>query len=358
MRYGLSTVVCLLFFSLPAVSARAQVYPLISQSIAVVDSGVAWYDVQNISVEGKGWSDTESFYDRLPSRAKGVVRDEVWGLSRDAAGLCVRFATDASAILVAWDGGDGMQHMPATGKSGVDLYVKRDGVWRYLRVGRPETTRTARRLVDHLPARQTEYILYLPLYNQVTKVEIGVPAGANLWKVPPPPGRPIVFYGTSIVQGGCASRPGMVHTAILDRWLNRRIINLGFSGNGRLEPEMARLLSELDPELYVIDCIPNVSEQIGELTVPFVKIIREKRPQTAILLVEDVRPADSTANRLLREAWRRLMDDGYRNVYLLEGVGMLGDDGEATVDGRHPTDLGFMRMAEWMRRPVGVLLKD
>jgi len=338
--------------------AQVQENTLISRAEAKVDSSIAWYDVEKIGVEGKGWNDTESYYDRLPARARDLVRKPVWELSRDATGLCVRFASDAKAIGVAWDGGDGMPHMAATGKSGVDLYVKRDGAWRFLRVGKPGMQRTALKLIDELPGVPTEYLLYLPLYNQVTNAEIGVPVGAKLWRLQQPPGRPIVFYGTSITQGGCASRPGMPHTAILGRWLDREIINLGFSGNGRLEPEMAGLLAELDPEVYVIDCIPNVSERIGELIAPFLKIIREKRPETSILLVEDVRPADSTANRLLREAWRTLVDGGDKNLYYLEAVGMIGADGEATVDGRHPSDLGFMRMAEWLRRPIGVLLKD
>ena len=103
-----------------------------------------------------------------------------------------------------------------------------------------------------LPAGKREYLLYLPLYNGVRSVELGLPKDSTLAKAgtwSSAIGKPIVFYGTSITQGGCASRPGMVHTAILGRQLNAPVINLGFSGNGKMEPEMANLLAELDPAL-------------------------------------------------------------------------------------------------------------
>ncbi|HUU26727.1 MAG TPA: SGNH/GDSL hydrolase family protein [archaeon] len=325
--------------------------------LARVDSSIAWYDVRDLGVEGKGWSDTEDYYDRLPVRARQIVRDEVWSLSKNSSGLCVRFLTDAVRIAAAWDGGGGMPHMAATGVSGVDLYVKKDGKWRFLRVGKPDQERTARMLHDNLPGEPAEYLLYLPLYNRVTKVEIGIPPEAMIARVPSPAGKPVVFYGTSITQGGCASRPGMAYPAILGRWLDRVTINLGFSGNGRMEPEVAGFLAELDPAVYVIDCIPNVSEKIGELTGPLVKIIRQKHPETYILLVEDVRPGDAEANNQLDLAYRRLLAEGDRNVFLLQGEGMIGDDLEATVDTRHPTDLGFIRMAEGFKGALSVLLK-
>ena len=101
--------------------------------------------------------------------------------------------------------------------------------------------------------------------------------------------KPLVFYGTSITQGGCASRPGMVHTAILGRWLDRPVINLGFSGNGTMDPEMADLMAELDPALYILDCLPNINAaQVAKRVVPFVRTLRKARPETPILLVEDL----------------------------------------------------------------------
>ncbi|MBN2287789.1 MAG: hypothetical protein JXQ83_00555, partial [Candidatus Glassbacteria bacterium] len=125
-------------------------------------ANVAWYDVRDLGVEGRGWEDTGDYYDRLPARARDMVRGPVWSLSRNSAGLCVRFRTDAAEIHAAWDGGGGLPHMAATGASGVDLYVKREGEWRFLRVGKPDETRTVRRLVENLPGEPAEYLLYLP----------------------------------------------------------------------------------------------------------------------------------------------------------------------------------------------------
>src|SRR5262249_47654418 len=154
-------------------------------------------------------------------------------------------------------------HMPATGVSGLDLYVKTEaGKWHWLAIGRPSKQSNHVSLVSGLPAGKHEYLLYLPLYNRVSSVEIGLAKDQKLEKAEPRPAerqKPIVFWGTSITQGGCASRPGMVHTAILGRRLDRPVINLGFSGNGKMEPEMADLLAELDPAVYVLDCLPNLT---------------------------------------------------------------------------------------------------
>ena len=206
------------------------------------EKGVAWYDVRSLGVEGQGWSgdDLAAPFDRLPARAEKTVRGAVWGLSRHSAGLAVRFVTDATELHARWklnSANLAMIHMPATGVSGLDLYVKTEsGNWRWLAVGRPAAQETTAKLVSGIPAGTREYMLYLPLYNGVQTVEVGLPEAAALQLAPTRTSgrKPIVFYGTSITQGGCASRPGMVHTAILGRWLDAPVINLVFSGNGRM----------------------------------------------------------------------------------------------------------------------------
>ena len=146
-------------------------------------------------------------------------------------------------------------------------------------------------LVSGLAELEREFLLYLPLYNGVSAVEIGVPGNRELQAGAPRPAsrsKPIVFYGTSITQGGCASRPGMVHTAILGRRLDRPVINLGFSGNGLMEPEMATLLAKLDPAVFVLDCLPNMTPNlVKERVEPFVRTLRRSHPTTPIVLAED-----------------------------------------------------------------------
>ncbi len=327
--------------------------------------GLLWHDARLLTVEGRGWADTEDFFDRLPARAKGMVREGVWGLSKCSAGLCVRFACDSEQIAVRWTTTSknmSMDHMPATGVSGVDLYVKDSGSWRWIAIGRARSAPTNESvLADSIPPGPHEYMLYLPLYNGIKSLEIGVKPGSALAQAPTRPverDKPICFYGTSITQGGCASRPGMVYTAIIGRNLDRPVINLGFSGNGRMDPELAVLLAEIDAAAYVLDCLPNMTTPMVEERVePFVKSLRKARPGTPILLVESVphqgeaflpkqRQAIADKNAAFRKAYERLRTQGVQGLTYVSGRGLTGTDGEGSVDGAHLTDLGFLRFAE------------
>ena len=141
------------------------------------NSDILWYDIQLLGVEGQGWSDTKAKFDRLPAKAEGVVRQAVWGLGRHSAGMAVRFKTDATTIVARWSltsSSLDMPHMPATGVSGLDLYVKTESnQWRWLANGRPsQFPANQATLVQDIPAGDREYLLYLPLYNGVTSVEV------------------------------------------------------------------------------------------------------------------------------------------------------------------------------------------
>ncbi|MEW6356851.1 MAG: SGNH/GDSL hydrolase family protein [Planctomycetota bacterium] len=323
----------------------------------------AWFDISEFGVEGKGWTDTKSFYDRFPARAEGVVREAVWNLSRAPSGMSVRFETDATTIRARWklrSAALGMVHFPATGHSGLDLYA-RDGAgrWRWAGAAKQITSQQPENpLIEGADGTRREFMLYLPLFNPVDKVEIGIPKEASLTPLAPRKEKAIVFYGTSIVHGGCASRPGMSHPAILGRRLDRPIINLGFSGNGKMEPEVAGLLAELDPRLYVLDALPNMVEaEVNERAEHFVRTLRAAHPDTPIVLVEDrtytdawIAPAKRKRNDSSRAAYRaayeRLLRSGVRGLHYVEGETLFGTDDEATMDSSHPSDLGFMRMAD------------
>lgn len=339
-----------------------------------VSGEVAWYDVLALGLEGRGFTDVLTPYDRLPARAKAQINARVWELSQMSAGMCVRFATEATSLSARWTlrfEEKALVHMPATGVSGLDLYVRTPAGWRWQAVGVPrQTPFNSELLVSEFgSARRREFLLYLPLYNGVTRVEIGVPAQARLEPTPPPrASRPICFYGTSIVQGGCASRPGMAYPAILGRRLDRTVLNLGFSGNGRVEPEMANLLAELDPCVYVIDPLPNLTAvDVEPRLTNLVRTLRAARPHTPIVLVENITyqqgdplPANviqsDDSNAALRRVHRTLCDGGVTGLHYLAGAHLLGDDGEATVDGTHPTDVGFLRIAQALRPVLEPLL--
>lgn len=335
---------------------------------------VTWHEATEFQVDGRGWTDTESPYDRLPAKAKGTVPESVWGLSRQSAGLSVRFKTSARTVQVRWEltsDNLAMPHMPATGVSGIDLYRKAaDKTWRFVQNGRP-TQRAGNLMTAGLPASrtgQTECLLYLPLYNGVKSVEIGVPAGATIEKAADHLNgnrRPLVYYGTSIAQGGCASRPGMAHVGMLGRLLDRPMINLGFSGSGRMEPAVSRLLAELDPEIYVIDCLWN----IGNMPEPeftlrvttLIETIRHAHPTTPILFVGQSRIQSDqpvpAMEQLQDKIVKRMLSRGVTGLSLCPGKKLLGSDGDGTVDGVHPNDLGMRRQADALAPVLANILR-
>ena len=333
---------------------------------------ITWHVVAEWGVEGRGWADVKRYYDRLPASAEGVVRDAVWELSHNCAGMSCRFTTDAPEIQVRYtllSPELDMTHMPASGVSGVDLYTLGEGdQWKYIATVRPANQRVCATVARGIAPGRRTYMLNLPLYNGVDSLEIGVTRGAIFEPIPPRSEKPVVFYGTSITQGGCASRPGMAFPAILGRRLNVPVINLGFSGNGHMEPEICRLLTELDAAVFVLDCVPNLTpEQVAQRTEPFVRSLREAKPGTPIVLVENPVFADALVlpdemrvhqgrRTAVREAYKRLIASGMRELYYIEGDGLLGQDGEATVDSTHPSDLGMIRCADAFEKVLKPLL--
>lgn len=322
-----------------------------------------WHDVKGWGVEGRAWADQERarWFDRLPAAAEATVSKAVWSLSRDSAGMMVRFQTDASAIWARYvlrSERLAMPHMPATGVSGLDLYARdAKGKWRWLNVTRPDKKEVCQAVATDLAPGLREYAAYLPLYNGVESLEIGVPKGAK-FKGLAPREKPIVFYGTSITHGACASRPGMVHTAILGRRFDCPVVNIGFSGNGRMDAAVGEYLAKIDAAAYVIDCSPNMGPaDIRQKGPVLVKMLRAAHPDTPILLVEDRRFTNSwirperqkfhTENHAaLREVYESMQKAGVGKLYYVFGDPLLGDDGDGATDGSHPNDLGFLRQAD------------
>lgn len=303
-------------------------------------------------------------YSRLPDSLQQAVRSDLWALGLNSAGMAVRFRSDASDILLRWTSLNkfNMNHMTPTGIRGLDLYVLTpEGEWTTVSSARPSlgSKTSTSTIVNDMAPEMREYMLYLSLYDGVDSISIGVDSAAVV--LPPAvdlPRReaPVVMYGTSILQGGCATRPGMAHTNILQRMLQREVVNLGFSGNARLDPEIAHLMASAPASVYVIDCLPNCTEeQLRERLLPFYTILREARPQAQILFVESPefpimrfsQEVDSTItskNAALRELYAPIAASDPR-VALFRAHDILGDDMETTVDNYHLTDYGFQRFA-------------
>lgn len=329
---------------------------------------LTWYDAATLEwqPEGKAWlgEERQRYFDRLPATAEKKVPDAVWNLSRDSAGMVLRFKTNAETIWVHYKLRSerlALAHMPATGVSGVDLYARDEldaGAWKWVQVTRPNAMETKAQLVTGLRPGSREYAAYLPLYNGIESIAFGVPAGSEFETLAPRQELPIVFYGTSITHGASASRPGMVHTAILGRRLDRPIINLGFSGNGKMDTSVGDFLAKIEAAVLVIDCLPNMNaEQVSERTIPLVKQLRTAHPQTPIVLVEDRRftnswitPAKAEFHDLnhaaLRASYDTLIKEGVKNLHYIPGNALYGTDTEGATDASHASDLGFMRQAD------------
>lgn len=340
-----------------------------------VEPPLAWHDVTTWGVEGRAWPEMERkrWFDRLPAVADGKVTAAVWGLSRDSAGMMVRFKTDAAAIWADYtllkEKLNGANMTPI-GASGLDLYARDEkGQWRWAGVARPDKKTVRQEIIGGLAPGLREYAIYLPLYNGVENLSIGVAPDAKFEALAPRTDKPVVFYGTSITHGASASRPGMVHTAILGRRFDRSVVNLGFSGNGRMDAAVGELLVKIDAAVYVIDCLPNMSAAtVREKCIPLVKQLRAARPDTPIVLVEDrrytnewIRPKQKqhhTDNQAaLRECFETLQKEGVKGLSYIPGSTFLGDDTEGATDGSHPNDLGFMRQADAMEPVIRAALK-
>jgi len=333
-----------------------------------------FYDASAFPVLGKATEQTATRYERLPDSLRTIIRQPLWELGQNSAGLSIRFRSNSTSIAARWDVflNRNMNHMTATGIKGLDLYSLEDGEWVFVNSGRPTGQHNEAVIISNMSAVDREYMLFLPLYDGVTALAIGVDSLATIGQPKtdlPVRTKPVVAYGTSITQGGCATRPGMAHSNILSRWLNRELINLGFSGNGRLDYEIAEVIADVDASLYILDFVPNATvDETNEKTVRFYSIIRNRRPDTPILFVEnplfthlrfDQQAAEGI--RIKNETIRRIVEElqakGDSRVFLLSSQGMLGNDGEATVDGIHFTDLGFLRYAELLYPVIKQMVK-
>jgi hypothetical protein len=303
---------------------------------------------------------------RLPERLKDTFRQPVWELAQSPSGGRIRFRTDSTvlAIRLEYPSPPDDTNMHDYGQTGVDLYVGQV----YWGTAVADKNAKPGKVYEHhyfdlpdQPRSEREITIYLPLYMSVKVLGVGVDVQATIR--PPRPfalSKPLVFYGTSITQGGCASRPGMAYQAILARWLNLDFVNLGFSGNGKGEPELARTVAAIDAAAYVLDFAQNNRsvEDLQQVYAPFMEVLRAGHPMTPILAVTPIYAASELQGgpsggrnegmrELIRSVVARRIAGGDRNIQLVEGTDLLGPArGDGLVDGTHPNDLGFEWMAE------------
>ena len=348
----------------------------LSTSMSMLAQNIVYTDAAEFPLYGQISPDTKTRYERLPAKLEGVSRKEVWRLGRKSAGMYIRFRSNTTSMRIKWEAlyDNEQNHMTDLGTRGLDLYALVDGEWKAVAPVRP--TRKGMNewtVVRNMQPIEREYMLYLSLYDGVKSLQIGVDEGAMLEQPQvnsPSTEKPIVMYGTSILQGGCASRPGMAYTNILGRRFDREVYNLGFSGNARMDMEIAELMATVkDPGVFVIDCVPNSSDKlINEKGEAFFRVLRDAHPDVPVIFVEDPifpRTAFDTKldeevvgrNIALTNLYKRLKKAGEKKIYYVSAKKMLGTDGDATVDGSHFTDLGMIRYVENMMPTMKKALK-
>ncbi|GGI45181.1 hydrolase [Paenibacillus marchantiophytorum] len=345
------------------------------------DTGIVWYSPLELpfQIAGFGWLQAERQYRRLPIQPSQPITEAVDSLANCTSGGQIRFMTDASTLMVKvkLSGAANMNHMPATGQCGFDCYIGDSGEQFYYGTTtfNHQLTAYESTIFRQFSPENRFITLNFPLYQGVEEVWVGLDSEAS---VTPPPSyesnKKIILYGTSITQGGCATRPGMSYTNILSRRINMEFLNLGFSGNGKGEPELAQILSEIpDPAMLILDYEANsVSTEVFKQTLPaFISIYREKHPLIPILVISRIIYAKERFDKQLSQerevnkqfqiqtvAHRREeLED--MHIFFCDGSQLLGEHShECTVDGVHPTDLGFLRMADGLAPVIKQILAD
>ena len=370
--------------------------PAMAVKSAVVDTnGVKWIDGKCLPIEGRMFDDVEHYYDRLPANVTTNVNAGVRGMKHHTSGMLFRFSTDSKNLRFRWTPYNitsYMYHMPSTGHSGIDVYRYDEGKkkWVYVKTGGAK--RNGENLVESgsleiswVPGAPC--LVNLPLYNGIREFSLGIDKDASIKALPPRASgvdKPVVFYGTSITHGGCCSRPGLSFVNRVGRDLDVPVVNLGFSGSGRMEMEMADHLARIDASCYVLDCLWNMSrprqgagtafqdmESAGydandPISVvrfryePFIRALRAKRPGVPIVMAEqcDVfAKGPSAKDKFIRALYEKLVAEGWKDLVYLPKDEMYSGDCEGTVDGCHPNDIGMESMAKAFGAAVKKALK-
>ncbi len=329
-----------------------------------------------VEVDGLPWykEDHGELY-RLPVSLKDTYPTLVWELAEQPSGGRIRFRTDSSALAVRleYPYPPGRPNLQAYGESGVDLYVNNT----YWSTAIADKDAGPGKIYDHVyfnfgdgPRIERNITFYLPLYMGVKVLALGVDPNAVI--KPPQPfaiSKPVVYYGTSITQGGAASRPGMSYEAIVGRRLNIDFVNLGFSGAGKYEHSLAKAVAAINASCYVLDGTNlHTVESMREVFPQFIQTIRAKRPLTPILVISPIyssyelihRGADVNSNgkeAFMRSVVSQFVTDGDKNIQFIEGTDMLGPlQGDGLTDGVHPNDLGFGWIADYITRRLASVL--
>lgn len=299
---------------------------------------------------------------RMDKKVADEVSSGVGYLNGYTSGGRVRFRTDSAniGISVKYPTLDMMSHMPLTGSAGFVLLEKTEGGFKTVSMFRPNTNELAGYTGSvSVGGGVREYILFFPLYNRVSELKIYLDADAKVYEaekyrdIPP-----ILYYGASIDQGGCASRPDTSYTAMLSKWNDIDFINLGFSGCCLGEMNMCEYLTKIDCSLFFLAYDGNAptADFLEKTHYPFYEAYRKERKDVPIVFMSvpcfGNFPESERRRDILRANYLKARASGDSNVYFIDGETLFGQEDReiCTVEGVHPNDLGFYRIAKAIER--------
>lgn len=310
---------------------------------------------------------TEEIYRRIPEEVAQATSAGVARLARETAGGRVRFSTDSSyiAIKTRQFAIGRFSHMTLLMSAGFDLYEDTEADSRYHRAFAPpyKMEDGYEQIIKFNSNKMRHFTIHFPIHSGVEQLLIGLQDGARIEHGREYVGKkPIIIYGSSIVHGTAASRPGMTYPNILCRRLDRNCVNLGFSGNAKAEPAICEYMSGLDMELFVCDYDHNApnTEYLAATHMPLYEKIREKHPDIPYIMISKpnlaTNPGAANLDRrdVVADTYRHALASGDKNVYFIDGESFfLGrDENDCSVDGTHPNDMGFSLMADGIESEI------
>jgi lysophospholipase L1-like esterase len=326
------------------------------------DTKQAYSKATDLTIIGK-LVPTKNIYHRIDTASFPDLPAQVKRLLTNSTGQAVVFKTNSSTISAKWcvSAKGQSANMSAIGYKGLDLYIKKNGSWVFAGVGKPSKECNEGVIVHNMDASEKECLLYMPIYDEIRDLEIGVDEHASISPSADPFKKRILIYGSSILQGAAASRPGMAYPARLSRETGLNFLNLGLSGSAKMEKAAADLVTSIPADAYILDCVPNSSpDQVNERTAYLIDVIRKNHPKAPIIMVQSIVREGSNFDQSIaktvkaqNENFRAQFDlaqkKGIKGLYFVSAENMLGNDHEGTADGTHPNDLGFDRMLQVLK---------
>ena len=333
-----------------------------------------WVDGTLLNICGHTIRNAENPYSRLGTEPYGFENKAIIRYSRYPSGMYVMFKTNSSQVAVEWTLASPKlrDNMTPLVQLGVDLYVKDRGEWRFCNVGRVSTNTKVKThkktLIRNMDNSEKEFMLYLPLWNEVTELKVGVDSDATISAAPSPYKHRVVAYGTSTLHAASPSRPGMAPLARLSRMLGVDFVNFSYSGQGKMEPESAAVLADCETDAIICYCFGNTKpHEIEERVDDFVAHVVKAHPDKAIIFMPPFLNNDRTLDLKKRENVLKKREvinrkmaaivKKYKNVYYINIKEACGTDNEASIDNSHPNDLGFDRILQSYGPKIAKILR-